>query len=65
MAYPNLQCIKTKDRSVYCSSFICRNHVEGKSWVTAVMLHYSIKASDLKTTFEQQDAPEGAIIYPN
>lgn len=64
MSYPNLQCIKTKDRTVYCSSYICKNHTEGASWVAAVMLHYGIQAKDLKDTFEKEDAPAAAIVYP-
>ncbi len=59
------QCIKTIDRSVYCSSTKFRSHAEAKEWVTACMAAHGIAASQLKgRPYEADKQPTGATIWP-
>lgn len=63
MAY--YQCFKTVTRTVYCSSYTVKNHVEGASWVGLAMAHYGIQANELLgKPYEKDQVPAGAIEYP-
>ncbi len=59
------QCFKTRERSVYCSSYEVRNHDEGAAWVSQAMEHFGIHSSDLLgRPYLSNNQPAGAIIYP-
>jgi hypothetical protein len=59
------QCLKTKARDVYCSSYKVKNHDEGAAWVRDCMAHYGIQGSDLLgRPYLSEDQPDGAIVWP-
>jgi hypothetical protein len=64
MSYPNYQCLKTAARNVYCSKKKKKSHDEGKEWVKNCMAHFAIQAADLKGTFESNNQPDNATIWP-
>lgn len=48
MPYPAYQCFKTQSRDVYCSSYIVKNHDEGRVWIARALEHYELQANELK-----------------
>lgn len=61
MAY--YQCFKTRDRTVYCSSYQVRNHAEGAVWVKRCMENFGIQGLAGKP-YESDDQPRDATLWP-
>jgi hypothetical protein len=62
--YPAHQSLKTRDRDVYCSRNVVRNHDEGRAWVAGCMAHFGIKQGDLRSVTLLESCPVGATIWP-
>ena len=61
--YPAYQCLKTVDRTVYCSRNMVNNHAEGSAWAGRVIQQYGLNANDIHgRPYTSNNIPRGAII---
>lgn len=61
--YPAYQCLKTIERTIYCSSVKFKNHDEGSAWVGRVMSNHDLSANNIiGKPYTSNVIPRGAII---
>ncbi len=64
MATQDYQCLKTRDRDVYCSKNRCKRGAEADQWVQDCMSHFGITQQNKLSSYPSTNQPSGATIWP-